>query len=183
MNAKIKPNMLLARECMLTETFKKTLSLGEPMDERRLHWTLSKAVAPEQRLAFALAVYFTGGSYVIACADRGFLCVERIAQRFAELMKARKGGSYQIGHAFARLNDALGFGLQETIGFSLIQDGDLACVEGFIKGFSDSMRLSVEADVMRVLRGVRASQEEQLINLRHFIGDHMTVQTVSREII
>lgn len=183
MNAQTYPVMLESRENTLAETFKKTLSLGEPMDERRLHWTLAKAVVPEQRLAFALAVYFTGGSYVMVCADRGFLCVERVAQRFAELMKARQGGSYQIGHAFARLYDALGFGHLETVGFTLIQHSDLSCVEGFIKGFTDSMRLSVEADVMSVLTGIKADNDTLVENLRHFIDDHMTVCTVSKEII
>jgi len=186
MNAPLRPDV--ARQPLepehLKAIFQKTLSLGEDLDNRGLHWKLSKDVAPEQRLAFALAVYFSGGLYVLIGADRGFLCVERIAQQFARLKKARKSGSYLAGHAFARLHDALGYAHHETVGFSLIQEADLQCVEGYIKGFADSVAQSLESDIMRVIRGCKAADNDVLVNnLRHFIGDHMTVTTVAREIL
>jgi hypothetical protein len=162
---------------------KRTLSLGKDMDTRGLQWTLSKDYSPEQRLAFALAVYFSGGLYVLVDADRGFLCVERIAQKFARLERARKNESYRIGHAFAELHDALGFGFEETIGFTLIRDSDLTCVEGFIKGFSDSTRQSLESSVMFTIKGYRGvDQDAFLKNLRHYIDDHQTVTTAARAI-
>jgi hypothetical protein len=160
--------------------FHRTLSLGEDLDTRGLHWKLSKVYSPEQRLAFALAVYFTGGLYILIDADRGFLCVERIAQKFAKLQQVRGKDSYRIGHAFAELHDALGFGFDETVGFSLILDGDLACAEGFIKGFTDSTRQSLEASVMVAIRGHQTVDQDAFIkNLRHYIDDHQTVATAA----
>lgn len=161
--------------------FQKTLALGVDLDNRGLHWRLSREYSPEQRLAFALAVYFSGGLYVLIDADRGFLCVERIAQKFARLTKAREHEAYSIGHAFADLHDALGYGHGETIGFSLIEDVDLSCPEGFVKGFSDCTRQSLEGDVMRVLKnGKGAGPDTLLNNLKHYIDDHTTVTTVAR---
>ena len=172
----------LAHE-QIKSTFQQTLSLGMDLDTRGLHWKLAKDFSPEQRLAFALAVYFTGGLYVLIDADRGFLCVERIAQKFARLQKAREHESYRIGHAFAELHDALGYGYEETVGFSLIHDSDLQSTAGFIKGFSDSTRQSLEGDVMIAIRGPNAVDQETFINsLRHYIDDHMTVATVARSI-
>lgn len=162
----------------------RTLSLGIDMDGRGLHWRLSATLSPEQRLAFTLAVYFKGGLYVLVDADRGFLCVERIAQQVAKLKKARGSGAYRIGHAFAGLYDALGYGHHETVGFALIERDDFACVDGFIKGFSDALAQSVEADVMHVLRGDAAAGNATLIdNLRHFINDHQSVVTVINNIM
>lgn len=168
----------------LKSIFQRTLSLGDDLDGRGLHWKLSSTVSPEQRLAFAMAVYFTGGTYVLIDADRGFLCVERIMQQVAKLKTVRGSDSYRIGHAFAGLYDALGYGHHETVGFALIERDDLACVDGFIKGFSDALAQSVEADVMRVLRGDAAAGNATLIeNLRHFIHDHQTVVTVINNIM
>lgn len=163
---------------------RQTLSLGADMDGRGLRWTLPYSISPEQRLAFALAVHFTGGRYVLIDKDRGFLCVERIALNFARLEKARLHESYRIGHAFAELHDALGYGCAETVGFTLIHDADLACVDGFIKGFGDSINQSLEADVMRCIKGDRAADRTVLLNnLRHYINDHRTVTTVAHHII
>lgn len=175
--------ILQARANPMAEAFHKTLSLGAPMDQGGRHWILEKSVAPEQRLAFALAVYFMGGSYVMVSADRGILSVERVAQRFADLMKARRGGSYQAGHAYARLYAALGFGPHDTAGFTLIDHDDLACVEGFVKGYADGLRLAPEADPTGAPTGGQAATEGLLANLRHFINDHLTVFSVGSELL
>ncbi len=163
--------------------FQHTLSLGVDMDNRGLHWTLPRDISPEQRLAFALAVYFSGGLYIFIDADRGFLCVERIAHKFFRLQKARSQESYRIGHAFAELHDALGYTLDETIGFGLIADADLACPEGYIKGFSDSMNQSLEGDVMRAIKNdLATSRAMQINNLRHYVSDHVSVSAIARNI-
>jgi hypothetical protein len=168
----------------LMNMFRETLSLGTDMDGRGLHWTLSADISPEQRLAFAFAVHFTGGRYVLVNADRGFICAERVVQQMARLKKARGHGSYRIGHAYAALYDALGYGCHETIGFALIEPGDLACVEGFIKGFGDALAQSLEPDVMRVIcRNAGADRDVLIQNLRHFINDHETVVTVINDIV
>lgn len=167
----------------LKAIFQRTLSLGKDMDDRGLHWTLPKEVMPEQRLAFMLAVYFTGGAYVLIDGARGLLPVEKVTQQFEMLQKARKAGSYRAGHAFAQLHEALGYGHHETQGFGLIHADDLRPVDGFIKGFSDSLAQSLEADVMRVIRPELTAGNELLINnLRHFIGDHRTLETVVDDI-
>jgi len=154
------------------------LSLGVDMDGRGLHWRLAKHTAPLGRLEFALAVYRTGGLYVLIHADRGFLCVERIAQKAARLGIARANESYSIGHAFAELYDALGFEYGSTVGFALIEGTDLACPEGFIKGFSDSVAQSVEGDVMNVIRGSKTAGQEILINnLRNYICNYLKANT------
>lgn len=181
MNAQLSP-ATGTETIQLALALKKTLTLGEPMDARHRQWRLPNSVAPEQRLAFVLAVHFTGGSFVMTCADRGFLCAQLVSQRFAELTRARKGGSYEIGFAFARLHEALGFAHDETIGFSLIEHSDLSCPEGFIKGFADSIRLSMEADVMRVLTGSKATNATLVANLRHFVDDHATVCALGHEV-
>lgn len=160
---------------------RETLSMGVDMDSRGLHWRLAKAIPPQQRLDFALAVYYFGGLYVLIDADRGFLCVELIAQKFARLEKARANESYSIGHAFAELYDALGYGYDTTLAFSLIEQADLKCPQGFLKGFSDSTRQSIESDVMRVIRGTETAGRGTVINnLRQFIDDHTTVRTVAK---
>lgn len=167
----------------LKAIFQKTLSLGKDMDDRSLHWTLPKEVMPEQRLAFMLAVYFTGGASVLIDGARGFLPVEKVIQQFAKLQTARKAGSYRAGQAFAQLHEALGYGHHETQGFGLIHADDLRSVDGFINGFSDSLAQSWEADVMRVIRPeVTAGNELLINNLRHFIGDHRTLETVVDDI-
>lgn len=107
---------------------RETLSMGVDMDSRGLHWRLAKDIPPQQRLDFGLAVYYFGGLYVLIDADRGFLCVELIAQKFARLEKARANESYSIGHAFAELYDALGYGYDTTLAFSLIEQADLASI-------------------------------------------------------
>ena len=155
---------------------REVLSLGVDMDSRGLHWRLAKEVPPQQRLEFALAVYFSHGLYVLVAAERGFLCVERIAQHFAKLIRARQSGSYLIGHTFAKLLDALGYSDHETAAFGLIEAGDFANPRAFIKGFSDSLAQSVESDVMRIVRGnhhpAECSGGELLVeNLRHWISE------------
>lgn len=168
----------------LKTIFHKTLSLGLDLDGRGLHWRLSSAACPEQRLAFAMAVYFTGGSYVLIDPDRGFLCVEKIVQLVFKLKKVRGTDSYRIGHAFAALHEALGYGHGDTAGFSLIDSGDLRNVEGFIKGFGDHVAQSLETDVMRVVRGSAATAGDHLVDdLRHFINDHETLVTVMNDIM
>lgn len=168
----------------LNRIFRDTLSLGSDMDGRGLHWRLPAAVCPEQRLAFALAVYFTGGLYILIDSARGFLCVEKIALALAHLKKARGSGSYRIGHAFATLHEALGYSPSDSIGFRLIEAGDAACVEGFIKGFGDCMAQSLEADIARIVHGQPDSDgAAQLGMLRHFIGDQLTVQTVLQQLL
>lgn len=163
------------------------LTMGIDMDNRGLHWRLAKEVPPEQRLEFALAVYFANGLYVLVAAERGFLCVERIAQHLAQLIKARQSGSYLIGHAFAKLYDALGYADHETVAFGLIEEGDLANPKAFIKGFSDSVAQSMESDVMRIVRGDHRSAgksgSELLIeNLRQYIAESSTNATIERSL-
>ena len=186
MNSTLRPEIVrrpLAPQ-RLAAIFKKTLSLGEDLDGRGLHWRLPHEVSPERRLAFALAVYCTGGLSVLIAADRGFLCVERIARQFAQWQKARQSDACLAGQAFARLHDALGYAHHETVGFRLVRDAGLRSAEGFIKGFADAVAQSLEADVMRVIRGSATAGNEVLINnLRHFIGDHMAVATLARDII
>ncbi|NHZ99031.1 hypothetical protein [Massilia sp. CCM 8734] len=164
---------------------RETLSLGVDMDGRGLHWRLAKEVLPQQRLEFALAVYFSHGLYVLVTAKRGFLCVERIAQNFAQLIKARQSGSYLIGHAYAKLLDALGYADHETVAFELIESGDIENPKAFIKGFSDSVAQSLESDVMRIVRGMHGTVErsggELLVeNLRHHIAERCTNVRVER---
>lgn len=167
---------------------RETLSLGVDMDSRGLHWRLAKEVPPQQRLEFALAVYFAHGLYVLVAAERGFLCVERIAQNFAQLIKARQSGSYLIGHAFAKMLDALGYADHETVAFGLIEAGDLANPKAFIKGFSDSVAQSMESDVMRIVRGnhrpaERSGSELLVENLCQYIAECSTNATIERSLV
>ena len=97
-----------------------------------------------------------------------------VDQQYVQLRTARALASYLTGHAFARLHDALGYAHHETAGFSLIEDADLQSADDFICGFSDSVRQSLDADVMRVIGGSATAGNGVLINnLCHFIGDHM----------
>lgn len=166
----------------LASIFQHTLSCGVDMDRRGLHWKLPAAIPAEQRLAFALAVYFTGGLHVLIDADRGFLCVERIAQRYAQLQTERKADSYRIGHAYGLLHEALGYAQQGSEGFHLIQDADLHCPERFVAGFSDSMAESLEGDVMRIVRGGAAEDDRGLIDhLRRFIANRLSVVAAAND--
>jgi hypothetical protein len=167
---------------------RETLALGVDMDSRGLHWRLAKDIPPQQRLEFALAVYFSHGLYVMIAAERGFLCVERIAQHFTQLLKARQSGSYLIGHAFARLLDALGYADHETAAFCLIEEGDLANPKAFIKGFSDSVAQSIESDVMRIVRGdhrpaARDGRDLLVENLCQYIAEFSTTATIERSLV
>lgn len=160
---------------------REVLALGIDMDGRGLHWRLAKDIAPQLRLEFSLAVFFSQGLYVLIAADRGFLCVERIAQRYHQLIKARQSGSYLIGHAFAKLLDALGYGENDTAAFDLIEEGDLANPTAFIKGFSDCVAQSMEWDIARVVRGqhrkaARSGAEVLVDNLRSYVAEHVGKQ-------
>lgn len=140
--------------------FAHVLSLGHQMDARGRRWALPSAVAPRLRLEFALAVFSNGGLYVLIDVDRGFLCTERITLLFAQLQNLRGSDSYRVGHAFARLHDALGYGNNDMTGYSLIEDPDLQCPAGFIKGFCDATVQIREA--CETLRGCRNPSEVRI---------------------